>query len=235
MPVRDDLAAAHQRAWDRLASPGTWIAAAVRVDVAAETRHAASCGLCRRRKASLTPYGVEGRHDSLGKLPENWVEVIHRIASDPGRLTRSWFRRMLASGIADGQYVEIVSVLAHVTAIDTFARGLGLPQQKLPQPKAGDPTRYRPAEARPHDHWVPTIAWDEHGPNEADYFVGPPANIRIALTLVPDEARSFFDLCNSQYLPGPAMSDFGREYRAISHAQIELLAGRISAINQCTY
>ena len=31
------------------------------------------------------------------------------------------------------------------------------------------------------------------------------------------------------------MRDFGREYRAITHAQIELLAGRISAINQCVY
>jgi len=31
------------------------------------------------------------------------------------------------------------------------------------------------------------------------------------------------------------MRDFGCEYRAITHAQIELLAGRISAINQCVY
>jgi len=52
---------------------------------------------------------------------------------------------------------------------------------------------------------------------------------------VPDEARSFFDIVAHQYLPGPAMRDFEKEYRAISHAQIELLAGRISAINQCTY
>jgi len=65
--------------------------------------------------------------------------------------------------------------------------------------------------------------------------VGNPSNIRMPLTLVPDETRGFFDLCASQYLPGPAMTDFGKEYRAITHAQIELLAGRISAINQCTY
>jgi len=112
---------------------------------------------------------------------------------------------------------------------------LGIPVQPLPAPQPGGPSRYRPPEARQNEAWAPNIAWDEHGRNEADYFAGPPANIRRALTLVPDEARSFFDLVGHQYMPGPAMRDFGREYRAITHAQIELLAGGISAINQCVY
>jgi len=38
-----------------------------------------------------------------------------------------------------------------------------------------------------------------------------------------------------QYLPGTAMRDFSREYRAISHAQIELLAARVSPLNRCFY
>jgi hypothetical protein len=234
-PVRADLSAAHARAWDRLARPGTWLDGSTRIRVAAETRHAPGCALCARSKAALSPYAVEGAHDGRGELPGNWIEVIHRIVSDPGRLTHAWYQRMLASGIADTEYVEIISVIAHVTAIDTFARGLGIPVQPLPAPQPGGPSHYRPAEARQHDAWAPSIAWDEHGPNEADYFAGPPANIRRALTLVPDEARSFFDLVGHQYMPGPAMRDFSREYRAITHAQIELLAGRISAINQCVY
>ncbi len=233
--VRGDLTAAHQQAWERLGNPGTWLDGRARIAVAAETRHAPGCELCRRRKAALSPYAIDGRHDSRGELPENWVEAIHRVVSDPGRLTQSWYEAMRASGIADGEYVEIVSILAHVTAIDTFARGLGMAPQPLPAPQAGAPSRYRPAQARQTDAWVPTIGWDEHGPNEADYFVGLPANIRRALTLVPDEARSFFAVVAAQYLPGPAMRDFSKEYRAITHAQIELLAGRISAINQCTY
>ena len=234
-PVREDLAAAHARAWERLAGPGTWLDGPTRIRVTAEVRHAPGCSLCARRKAALSPYAIDGAHVSLGELPDNWIEMIHRIVSDPGRLTHAWYQRMLASGIADTEYVEIVGVIAHVTAIDTFARGLGIALTPLPAPRPGAPKRYRPAEARQHEAWAPNIAWDEHGPNEADYFAGPPANIRRALTLVPDEARSFFDLVAHQYLPGPAMRDFGREYRAITHAQIELLAGRISAINQCTY
>jgi hypothetical protein len=233
--VRADLADAHARVWDRLARPGTWLDGPTRVRVAAETRRAPSCTLCAQRKAALSPYAVEGEHDDPGELPRNWIEVIHRIVSDPGRLTHSWYQQMLATGIAETEYVEIVSVIGHVIAIDTFARGLGIPVRPLPTPHSGAPSRYRPVEARQNEAWAPNIAWDEHGPNEADYFVGPPANIRRALTLVPDEARSFFDLVAYQYLPGPAMRDFSREYRAITHAQIELLAGRISAINQCVY
>lgn len=82
---------------------------------------------------------------------------------------------------------------------------------------------------------MPNIAWDEFGPNEADFFVGPEANIRRALTLVPNEARQFFDLVTNQYYSREQMLDLTQEYRAISHLQTELLASRISAINQCTY
>lgn len=233
--VREDLEAAHQRAWARLARAGTWLDGATRIRVAREARHARGCALCATRKAALSPYGIDGRHDDLGQLPEAWVEVIHRIVSDPGRLTHSWYRQMIESGPSEEEYVEMVSVIAHVTAIDTFARGIDTSEQPLPPPEAGDPSRYRPAEARVSDAWVPTIAWDEAGANEADLFSGVVSNIRRALTLVPDEARSFFDLAAHQYLAGPQMRDFAKEYRAITHAQIELLAARVSALNQCTY
>jgi hypothetical protein len=61
------------------------------------------------------------------------------------------------------------------------------------------------------------------------------AHIHRALNLVPAEVLGFFDLDAAQYLPDAALRDFGREYRAITHAQIELLAARVSALNQCFY
>jgi hypothetical protein len=234
-PVRADLEAAHQRAWARLAAPGTWLDGARRVAVAAEARHVHGCGLCEKRKAAVSPFAVDGAHGTLGALPDGYIDVIHRIVSDPGRLTRGWFERTVGTVIGEEEYVETVSIVAHVTAIDTFARGLGIEPWPLPEPAAGAPSRYRPKEARKHAAWASHIAAEEHGPNEADFLSSAPANIRLALTLVPDEARSFFDLVAHQYIPGPAMRDFGREYRAITHAQIELLAARVSALNQCTY
>src|SRR5215813_15216284 len=68
------------------------------------------------------------------------------------------------------------------------------------------------------------------------YPVGrPAANIMKAMSLVPDEVRSFFDIVSHQYQGPLEMRDVSHEYRAISHAQIELLAARVSALNQCLY
>lgn len=233
--VRTDIVEEHNRAWNHLSNPGSWLTGDERVKVMKETRSAQDCPTCMKIKTALSPFAVTDKHVANTDLPENWVNMIHLIVADPGRLTHSWYEKTLNSGIDDTHFVEIVSVVAHTTAIDTFAKGIGVPLRQLPMPQNGDPSHYKPAEARQHQAWAPNIAWDEFGPNEADYFVGPEANIRRALTLVPDEARSFFDIVRAQYLAGPQMRDFSQEFRAITHLQIELLAARVSALNQCTY
>ena len=159
------------------------------------------------------------------------------MRNDPGRLTRFWLDGVLRSGLAVEEYVETVGVIAHAVAVDTFARALGLPLLPLPEPIAGAPTRQRPAGARPGGAWVPWLEPEDVTEAEAGLYPGyrPPANIRKALSLVPAEATSFFELCEEQYLPGAGMRQFDREFRAITHAQIELLAARVSALNRCRY
>ena len=237
MKIRDDLAAAHTRAWGRIGGPGTWWDGGQRVAIAAETRHALSCALCRRRKEASSPAAIEGMHDGLGVLSEVVVEVVHRVRTDPSRLSKSWFRSVIAAGLSEEQYVETVSIVAHVVAIDTMARGLGLDLLRLPQPEPGVPSRYRPPGVRPGGAWVPWLEpADLSGAESGLYPTGrPAANIMKAMSLVPEEVRSFFDVVSHQYLPPLAMRDFSREFRAISHAQIELLAARVSALNQCLY
>ena len=236
-PIRDDLSAAHARAWARIARPGTWFDGAARVAIAAETRHAANCALCCRRQEALSPLAIEGAHDSLGQLPEIVVEVVHRVRTDPARLGERWYSSVIARGLTEEQYVEAVSVVAHVVAIDTMARGLGLGMPSLPPPRPGPPSHYRPAGAKPGGAWVPWVEPADAGEVEAGIYPSnrPPANIMKAMSLVPAEVRSFFDLVTHQYLPGEVMRYFAREYRAISHAQIELLAARVSALNRCLY
>ena len=56
-----------------------------------------------------------------------------------------------------------------------------------------------------------------------------------ALSLVPQEVINFFDLDVELYLKDHEIRDFTREYRALSHAQIELLSGRVSSLNGCYY
>lgn len=237
LPIRADLTAAHARAWQHIAKPGTWWSGAERVAIAAEARQAMSCELCRRRKAALSAEAVSGIHDDLGGLSEAAVEAIHRIRSDPGRLTRTWLARLLASGLTVEQYVEIVGVVAVIVALDTFARGIGIGLQDLPSAIPGPPTRRRPKGAKLGSAWVPWVERDDATLEEASMYPADraPANIHKAMSLVPDAVRGFFDLVVHQYLPGSAMRDFSREYRAITHAQIELLAGRVSALNRCLY
>lgn len=235
--IRDDLAAAHRRAWEHIAAAGTWLDGAQRIAIAAETRHAVNCDLCRRRKDALSPNAVQGKHNSLGTLPENVVEVIHRVCTDPSRLSQGWYKGILATGMREEQYVETVGVVAHIVAVDTFARGLGLAQIPLPKPEGGAPSRRRPTAAKLGGAWVPWLEPKDMGAELPEMFPPnrPVANIHRAMSLVPREVQSFFDVAAAQYLPGSAMRDFAREYRAISHAQIELLAGRVSSINQCVY
>ena len=234
--IRDDLATARERAWDRLSSPGTWWSASERLAIVDEVRHASQCGLCRRRKEALSPYTIDGKHDSSGALPGNIVEVIHRIRTDSGRLRQAWFDEVMASGLTDAAYVEIVGVVATAIALDTFEHALRRPPRQLPTAKPGEPMRHRPQGARKTIAWVATLAQEdiaEEDPNPYPDF--EPVNIHLAMSLVPEEVAGFFELDQALYLPQAAIRDLDNEYRALTHSQLELIASRIAALNQCFY
>ena len=238
-PVRADMAAAYEEAWRHLARAGTWLDGDRRLAIAAETRNATACRLCRERAAALSPFAIDGDHDHLGLLPDPIVEIVHRVRTDSGRLTESWFRAMLECGVTEEDYVETVAVISIATALDTLARGLGVPVRALPQPEPGAPARHRPNGAKSGLAWVPTLEQEDLEDGDPDPYPGKTpdliANIHRAMSLVPAEVAAFFALDDVIYLPQWAMKDFSREFRAISHAQIELLAARVSMINRCTY
>jgi hypothetical protein len=235
-PVRADILAAHRRAWQRLARPGRWWSGAERLAIAREVRHAPACAYCRTAAAALSPFAVDGAHDALADLPAAAVDAVHRIRNDASRLSESWYRGLLSQGLSEGQYVELIGVLATVLAVDEFCRALGLPPFPLPAPEPGAPTRRRPAGARQNLAWVPTLAPEDVAKDDPDLYAGlAGVNIHRALSLVPEEVIGFFDLDTALYLPDAALRDFGREYRDLTHAQIEFLAARISALNRCVY
>lgn len=238
-PVREDLVSGYEQAWTHLARPGTWWDGERRLAIAAECRNALNCQLCRERADALSPYGINGEHDHLSILPEPMVEVIHRIRTDSGRLTKTWFKQALDGGLSETEYVEIVAVISITTALDTLVKGLGVARRALPQPTPGAPTRHRPAKAKPGLAWVATLEPGDVGADDPQPYPGKTldlvANIHRAMSVVPAEVAAFFALDDVIYVPQFAMKDFSREYRAISHAQMELLAARVSLINRCTY
>ena len=234
--VRDDIRDAHRRLWEHLRAPGTWWSGAERVAIAAEARQADDCRLCAARKNALSPAAVPGEHAGGGALPANVVEVIHRVRTDPARLSRPWFDAVIAGGPAAPAYVEVVAIVTMVTGIDYFARALGVAPFPLPEPLSGEPSRYTPPSATTGTAWVPMIAPEDAAGPEADLY--PPAamipNIVRALSAVPAEARALQMLSASHYLPVEQILD-PTARRALERTQMELVAARVSALNQCFY
>jgi len=220
LPVRADLVDAHERAWEAIASPGTWLTGEERVAVAAEIRAAFGCAHCARIKAALSPNGVEGTHASLGTVSPAQVELIHRVVNDPGRLSEKWSQAVLARGLEEGTYVEIVGIVAMVMIMDTCQRALGLPLRALPIPARGAPTRYRPAGAKKKAAWLPLVE-----PEDATDADGP---------MYPS-LRDYWALASLNYLPGEYVYQFDKSIRAIERPQVEILAARVSSLHQCAY
>jgi hypothetical protein len=232
-PIRPDLAEANRRAWQHVASPGTWFTGAERVAIADETRRARGCTLCRERKAALSPFGVDGEHDDAGLLPPPVVDAIHRVTTDASRLSESWYQSLLRDGLSADAYVEALGVTVLVISVDRFHHALGLPPEPLPAPLAGEPSRVRPDGVCEGEAWVPMLTSKRAAEESGIRAPSVPFVIR-ALSLVPAELKAWRDLSGAQYLSEDQMLDFGSA-RAITRSQIELVAGRVSLLNECFY
>ena len=236
VPVREDLTDAHRRAWQNLARPGNWWTGAERVAIADELRAASSCQLCRERKAALKPNAASGSHDTVSELPDPAIEAIHRITSDPARLTRTWFDELATAGLDDGHYVELLGVVVCVLSIDAFHRALGVVLEPLPRPEPGEPSRRRPEGLAPEGAWLPMIRPERLGEAERGLYgrSAMSANVIRAMSLVPDAVRELLSLSAAQYLAIERMQSMETN-RALDRPQMELLAGRVSALNECFY
>ena len=236
MEIRQDLRDSHEQAWRAIASPGTWLTGHRRVAVAAEIRHALGCAHCARIREALSPFSVQGMHDTLGALAGAEVEVVHRIVNDPGRLSESWVQSVLARGLVEGEYVEIVGLIAMVMMMDTFSRAMGLPLRALPEPVPGEPTRYRPPGAKKQAAWLPITEPEDAVESDGPMYPSPKAGyIYRGLSMVPQSLRDYWKLAFTHYLPSEAVYKFDRSIRAISRPQTEMLAARVSALHQCVY
>ena len=241
--VREDLRAAQSRYWRRLARPGANWSGAERVAIALEARHAGGCAFCGRLRAALSPYALDGTHDTApgnaGVLSPPAADAVHRIVNDASRLTRAWYERTLSAGLTDGEYVELVGTVVSVLSIDAFCRAMGAPLHPLPEPEPGAASGYRPATAaRDGESWVPMVPFDNSGSPEADLWPAKrTGNVIRALSLAPDEVRTLNDLGGAHYIDHGLVRDPSatRADGALTRVQIELVAGRVSILNDCFY
>ena len=235
-PIRADLPEAYREAWRQLAHAGTWWNGAERVAIATEVRNAMDCPLCQQRKAALSPFAPSDlKHNSTTALPELVVDVVHRLTTDPSRLTESWLEEVTAAELTKPHYVEIISVVVTTLCIDSFHRALGFELEPLPEPVAGEPSRYLPEGLETATSWVPMI--DKLAEAESDLWSPQrSANVIRAMSVVPDAVRLLKLLSSAQYVQMHEVPDArANGGRAIDRAQIEFIAARVSAINDCFY
>ena len=241
-PVRDEFAESHTRFWQRLSSAGSWYTASERVAIAEAVRQARKCEFCDSRVQALSPRGVQGQHTHNGALSSAAIEAIHSITRDASRLTRQWYADLLEQGLSEGQYIEIVGTVVSIVSIDCFADAIGVPQRDLPSVDAANSdtpvSSYAPATATHSDQaWVAMVPEINEGTPEADLWPsGLTGNVVRAMSLVPDEVRTLKDLSAAHYLPMSLVRQAGVDAgRALHRSQMELVAGRVSALNSCYY
>ena len=234
LPVRDALIRAHSDTLNSFAMPGHWFSGAKRCAIVAESRRA-------RCEAGLQEDGANESASHNAGLPDPAKRIARQVAVSTNELEPQFFEQALADGISDAEYVEIVGVVSRAVNMDIFARGIGVPARLLPAPLEGEPSRTRPRTARNEGAWVPTIPGGARGEEEAKQLYGssdPQAApfIYRALSLVPMEAAGLIQLGGAQYVAISSFMDLGFTFEpTLSRPQYELVAARVSALNECFY
>ena len=209
-----------------IGGPGASWRGAERVSMVAEARAALDCPLCAERRAALSPNAVGGDHTAVTALPGIIVDMIHRIRTDSGRVTKAMFDGVTGAGFSREAYVEVVGVVNTSVIIDTMHQSLGLEVPALPASVDGEPTGRFDTTTVDEGAWVPMTKVS--GKEATSSGLPQIPNIVRSMGLVPSSVLLFFTAFRPHYaLENIPMS--------ISQPQAEFVASRVSALNQCFY
>ena len=231
-PVSPTIEALHVDEMQSYARSGTWGTAAQRTAIAVTARIA-------QYEQGLQESVDAGKLTAQAKLPDAAVRLARAVAVDSQNIDRQFCQDIQAQGVSEGAYVEIVALVSRLSNIDVFARGLGIPPRKLLEPANETlPSFERPAEAVDEGFFTASVPSAPAGGALAESLYGesPAGNIFRAVSLVPDEARRVMSLVSQQYFGAEHLLDFhAASDHALSRAQIELVATKVSEQNLCFY
>lgn len=232
VPVRTELVKAHEAELARLSNTGTWWDGPQRAELVAAARSARDDSGQQENTAS----GPNA--EPFAEVPEAALALARQVAVEPQVIDRAYFDDALAQGLSEESYVEVVSVASSITNLDIFAAGIGVTQRDLPAPTSGTPSRVRPATAIAEGAFAATIPSGKSGGEEGHtlYDGKPAANILRCASLVPEEAAAVIRTIATQYVAPGKFEDLGFTFDAeIARSQVEFLAARVSAFNECFY
>jgi hypothetical protein len=243
LPIREDLKVAFREYWRTLAKPGCWWSGAERVAIAQETRNAVGSAFFRQGKREL--FQPKLSVDELKKIDPEYVqtdlddlskEVVNRVVIDQNRISQAYIDDLDAAGMRPEKYVELVGIVVTFLSIDEFNRALDLPLEALPEPISGASSEYVPSQASHVTGFVPMLPIEGAVDSESDLWDSWAPNVVRALSAVPDAVRGWIKISGVQYLSmGDLVKMKENTDRAIDRAQMELIAGRVSAMNECFY
>lgn len=207
MTLLEDPAAAEamHEVLGHIASPGSFFTGAERVSIAAHARVA---------RGIPSP-------DPVAALPEIAATAAARVAANAMSTRQSDVQAWIQSGLDVLAYVELVSVVSHISSIDSYHFALGQEVVPLPTPVEGSPVPNVDPEAKVSNAWVPTVGM---------------ALAPTSLSALPAEKASKRALATAWYLNDSVIHKYAEEPgRELGRPQMELVASRTSFLNECFF
>lgn len=204
--------------FDGLTTPGQTLTSEQRVAVAEIARTSAPRPLWEQ-----TPdlFGFDHAGDTDAPLTAFVAALVERVTVESRSLDRDMVAAIVER-IGDAMYAEIVAVIAQVVPIDHLHRALDLPLEPLPAPGPGQPSNSRPDGLGDIGAFI----------DMTDPFEGP--NVARSLSLAGSDNSLRLKVVRSMY-SGTNFGEMVWNDRPLSRPQIELVAARTSALNECFY
>ncbi|MEM7286024.1 MAG: hypothetical protein AAF480_06705 [Actinomycetota bacterium] len=202
--------------WDNLGKPGGWWSGADRLAIARQIRRSAPRPLWDR-----APELVDVGDEPDGDLSAFVRALTERVTTQPSSIDHETYLHVV-DRIGEDAYAELAAIASQVVPIDHLHDALGLEREPFPEAEVGEPTGERPVDLVEDVAFLPTLPAD-----------GLP-HVAVSLSLAQaDNARRML-LVRAMY-SGRSFGDMVWTHRALSRPQIELVAARTSALNECFY
>lgn len=214
--VNQDIVNSFRIVWDHLGRPGAWWTGPQRIAIAEHVRKSAPRPLWDR------PPALETLSDEAnGELTIFEAAVVERVAVSPSSINIETYEHIIQR-MGENKYAELAAVISQIVPIDHLHDALGLEREELPVPREGAITTERPSGLVTGVGFLPTL------PTE-----GLP-HVAVALSLsLADNARRML-LVRAMY-SGDSFNDMVWTHRSLNRPQVELVAARTSALNECFY
>jgi hypothetical protein len=217
--VPEHQLAAFDAAWRWLAEPSGWWTGAEKLAIVGVVRDASPQPIWDRRPATIDHLATVAPTGEV--LSPLIVDTVERVAVEAGSISRGWATAVIAE-LGEAPYAELVAVVAMIVPIDRACRLLGRDVEPLPKPVPGAATGERADETVDIGAYLPAAAG----------FGGP--NVAKSLSVAPTANLMRLGVVRALY-SGDRFGDLRWDDGALNRPQVELIAARTSALNECFY